>query len=361
MTRHFVAIFTCILLVGCTHRVAPVVKYCLPPTAFLPIESANVRDASPDFAAAFCNILKAEFQAKYSKNCYSYLHDTQPRKLPPQTPPLASDAELSGYRIFLVSGFASACFHDALLYSEAAKHLAEQHGVKVENLDLVGLGSVDDEASQILVQLRSKAAEDTKKWIVLGFSKGAVDWETIVASTATKEPQIHDRIAALVTIAGMIGGSRLYDQVPNVEEVAKFGSHFPLWQCKPGVRDVRSLNRRERQDFLTANWRVLAQTPTYSLTTVSERSQTSRIMQPLWDSLSVYSVDQDGQMAQPEQIAPGASFLGTANADHWAVAISFPNDPIVRAAVDRNEFPREPLLEALLRFVVADLNHTTRK
>jgi hypothetical protein len=49
--------------------------------------------------------------------------------------------------------------------------------------------------------------------------------------------------------------------------------------------------------------------------------------------------------------------VGILNADHWAVAVpvsrSHPNT--ATALVDKNDYPREALLEALLRFVEEDL------
>ena len=300
-TRIVLVLVVCVALMGCHHRLAPVVSYCLPPTVFLPVESAGVRDSSPEFGAAFCQVINDEFKGSFPSGCYSYFRDTQPKQLPPSGPiPLASDRDLSQYRIFLVSGFASACFKDVPMFGEGVQHLEALHGIRAEPLELTGLESVDDEAAQILVQLRQRALEDKKRWILVGYSKGAADLEVIVASTASTDVQIHDRIAALVTVAGMIGGSRLYDQIDNVEEVAKVLSNFPLWQCKPSIRDARSVSRQERQKFLNADWRTLIKTPTYSLTTVSDRKHTSNILVPLWDMLSVYGVEEDSQMAQAE-------------------------------------------------------------
>ncbi len=365
MKRYAVTSAVLVVLAGCTHRLAPVVKYCLPPTAFVPVASAGIRDASPDFASVFCKVKDGEFKDQYPKNCYEYVSDSAPKTMPAAVTEYASDEQMQRYRVFLVSGFASACFRDALLYDtplgvkDSVAHLHVQHGVDVETLDLPGLLPVENEGQAVLDQLKAKANEDNRKWIVLGYSKGAVDLQWVLLQAAKTDPQVRERIAALITVAGMIGGSRLYDQVPDVEQLVKFAAHFPLWNCKPGERDVRSLNRKVRQDFLTENWQELAKVPTYSLTTVSERQQTSKVLQPVWDTLSVYGVDQDSQMAQAEQIAPGGTFLGTARADHWAVAITFPKNSITQTFVDKGDYPRQPLLEALIRFVVEDVERKT--
>jgi hypothetical protein len=56
-------------------------------------------------------------------------------------------------------------------------------------------------------------------------------------------------------------------------------------------------------------------------------------------------------------VIPGSTLVGYLNADHWALAV-----PIARTRntlgsllVTQNAYPREALLEALLRFVEEDL------
>ena len=67
----------------------------------------------------------------------------------------------------------------------------------------------------------------------------------------------------------------------------------------------------------------------------------------------------DSQVIYYDQIIPGSKLLGFMNADHWALAV-----PIARGHsfigstfVDQNDYPREALVEAVLRFVTEDLEH----
>jgi hypothetical protein len=59
-----------------------------------------------------------------------------------------------------------------------------------------------------------------------------------------------------------------------------------------------------------------------------------------------------------DQVIPGSSLLGYINADHWAIAlpIARKHDTIGSMFVTENAYPREALLEALLRFVEEDLD-----
>ena len=57
------------------------------------------------------------------------------------------------------------------------------------------------------------------------------------------------------------------------------------------------------------------------------------------------------------QVVPGSVLMGYLNADHWAVAVPINRAHAMIASmfVTQNAYPREALLEALLRFVEEDL------
>lgn len=65
----------------------------------------------------------------------------------------------------------------------------------------------------------------------------------------------------------------------------------------------------------------------------------------------------DGMMLVVDQFIPSSSFLGCVNADHWAVAVPIARTRPNAAAryVEHNDYPREALFEAILRFVEEDL------
>jgi hypothetical protein len=65
----------------------------------------------------------------------------------------------------------------------------------------------------------------------------------------------------------------------------------------------------------------------------------------------------DSQMIFYDQIVPGSTLMGYLNADHWAVALPINRTRAAAAslAVTQNAFPREALMEALMRFVEEDL------
>ncbi len=353
-------VFVVIVLSGCHRAIAPKLSYPMPPLALLPISSAGIHDASSRFGATFCSVFE-EFKSQEQHGCYHYFRDSQPTQAPP-APLRASDRELQAYRFVLVNGFMSGCISDPSfrLFGDADSHLAT-HGLSLERIPLQGMDTPEADAEQIIRYLESSSsAADPRPVILLGFSKGAVDLQAAILRIQRGSPALQSRVKALITVAGAVGGSRLYDQVAGPENLAALLSHFRFFDCPPGKRDVRSLSRQQRQNFLRLHWRELGTVPTYALTTVSTPAETSRVLRPFWQQLSVYGVEQDSQMAQPEQIPPGAVYLGIARADHWAVAVPMEHDRRLRMLADKNHYPRAALLEALLRFVVADLPRENR-
>ncbi len=65
----------------------------------------------------------------------------------------------------------------------------------------------------------------------------------------------------------------------------------------------------------------------------------------------------DGQVLFYDQIIPGSTLIGYVNADHWALSVPIARShPLIGSMfVDQNGYPREVLLEAVLRFVEEDL------
>ncbi len=348
------------LMLGCHHAMAPKLRYSMPPLAVLPVSSAGLRDASNQFGATFCSVFE-EFKSQEHRGCYQYFRDSQPTQ-PAPAPLLASDRELQGYRFVLVNGFMSGCVSSGSfqVFGDADSHLAS-HGVTLERIPLEGMDTPEADAEQIVRYLESSSsAADSRPIVFLGYSKGAVDLQATILRIQQSSALLQARVQALITVAGAVGGSRLYDQVAGLENISALLSHFRFFDCPAGKRDFRSLSRQQRQNFLHLHWRKLSIVPTYALTTVSTPEETSRVLRPFWQQLSVYGIEQDSQMAQPEQIPPGAVYLGIARADHWAVALPLEHDRRLSLFADKNHYPRTAMLEALLRFVVADLRRDDR-
>jgi hypothetical protein len=184
---------------------------------------------------------------------------------------------------------------------------------------------------------------------VVGYSKGAVDLQVALS----EEPDAKNAVAAFVAVAGAVGGSVLADLVPT--QLDRFLDRFKAISCEGSVSTaLNSLRRSVRQAFLTAH--PNPEVPSYSLPAVSDRTNTSKILLDSWQIVQAFSPREDSQLAYQDAILPGSTLLGAARADHLAVAQGFGKaDGVLRSLVDKGHYPRAALLEAIVRFVTADL------
>jgi hypothetical protein len=95
----------------------------------------------------------------------------------------------------------------------------------------------------------------------------------------------------------------------------------------------------------------------YSLVTFPNPERISAILKPTYHQLARVDGRNDGQVIFYDQMIPRGALVGFVNADHWAIAVPIArtHEIIGASFVDQNAYPREALLEALLRFVEEDL------
>jgi len=133
--------------------------------------------------------------------------------------------------------------------------------------------------------------------------------------------------------------------------------HFPGAACDSGDGGaVASLRPAVRKNWL-ANNPLPSSVPTYSVVTLPQPERISSVLRGSADKLGMIDGRNDSQVLFYDQVIPGSSLAGYLNADHWAVVV-----PIARTHgtvgsmfVTQNAYPREALLEAVLRFVEEDL------
>ena len=323
----------------------PRVTYRLPGTALVPFPAAGIQDRSAAYGRMFCGVLRhVGTEGAPWGECADYIEAPGPAET--DLPAIPAD-----YRILVVPGFLGQCFSPGLqAFSDALAHLREKHGQAAEYLDVPALGSCEQNAGIIARHLSQRASEDPRKYILVGYSKGGCDLMVMLAT----HPEVREEIAALITLAAPVGGSRLPDLTS--ESMTGLLEELTLEHCDRGdAGGMDSLRRPERQAFLREHPSPLV--PTYSLVAVSGETNTSRALKHFWRKLSSISLDQDAQIIASEGIPPGARFLGVLRADHWAVAMPFESwdHPAALKLIDHNHFPRVAVLEAAIRVVVADL------
>ena len=119
---------------------------------------------------------------------------------------------------------------------------------------------------------------------------------------------------------------------------------------------VASLRPATRQAWLSQN-PLPREMRYYSLVTFPQPGRISSILVSSYDKLARIDARNDSQMIFYDQVIPGSALVGYLNADHWALAVPInrTHDTIASLFVTQNAYPREALLEALLRFVEEDL------
>lgn len=299
---------------------------------------------SVPFADLFCSVLRQNNPDTGDwGSCGQYLQNTGKDDLTLAALP-------SKYRVLVVPGIFSSCLSDTVAFAEGQKALHDKYGVSVEVMTIPN-DSSEDNAHRIAEYLSEQTKTDPRKYIVVGYSKGTPDVQVALA----KEPGVAAVVAAFITVAGATGGSPIADVLPA--QVDRWVHMFHFGKCEGDLSTgMKSLRQDVRRAFLSSFPNPIV--PTYSIVATSGKNNTSKALLESWQLLSAFDLALDGQLTKEDAIVPGAKYLGAALADHFAVALPFDKsaDATIRTAMDHSRYPRAALLEALLRFVIQDID-----
>lgn len=324
---------------------APPITYPVMPTSLTPVQADH--NKAKDFGRVFCSTLThlKDPDGHPWGDCAKYIDIAEP---PQAQPPLTTP-----YRFLLVGGFGGECLKDVRAFGPSIEHLKDAHGIVVEYFAVPPYAPSEENGKAIVKHLDEGWAGDrAHRYVLVGYDKGAADLlEALRVLDAAPT-----KVAAVVTVAGLVGGVWLPE---DLRALMRPGQPWIAASCPGNVQDaMASVTREVRQSVLRAS---PLQVPGYSIVAASALADTSSALRAMWKRLSVYAKEQDGELIAWESVLPGGKYLGTARADHWAVALPFDEafqpDKSHRAlkAIDRNRFPRDGLLEAIVRFVSADL------
>ena len=309
--------------------------------------SGTGKDLASNFAAAFCNLLQAENPDGGSwKACSNYLQiqagsATSTAALPPLNP---------SYRVLVVPGILSSCQENTQAFQQGQAHLRDKHGMTVEFLQTPN-SSTADNGQLIAAYLRNAMKNDSRKFIIVSYSKGSPDVQEALASNLDARAAV----AAHVTVSGAIGGSPIAETMPSI--VDRYASALNLGTCKGNlVEAFRSLGQNVRQQFLRDH--PAPDVPSFSLAAVSDASNTSKMLLEAWRLLAAIDPRTDGQILEDDAEIPGGNSFGVLRGDHLAVALNYGNaSPEASAAASANRYPRAALFEAAVRVATAAITH----
>ena len=257
----------------------------------------------------------------------------------------------------VVPGVGWGCFSNWLdMQGTAAEHV-RQFGYDAVMIEVDALSSSANNARQIRDAIMAMELEETgPRLVLIGYSKGAPD----ILEAIVGYPEIRRRIAAVVSAAGAVGGSPVADEV--TQSKLELLRQWPGAECSKGDGGgIESLRPATRKTWLAEN-PLPRGIPYYSLVTCPEPENVSPVFKSSYKKLGREDPRNDGMMLFDDQLVPGSTFIGCVNADHWAVSVSIARSHphIASLFVDENDYPREALIEALLRFVEEDLSRPTR-
>ena len=255
-------------------------------------------------------------------------------------------------KLLFVPGVGWDCFSKWLAMEDTIPEHLRQFGYDMETVKIDGLASSASNAGKIReAVLAMSSAGGQPDLVLLGYSKGAAD----VLVALADYPEIRERVAAVVSLAGAIGGSPLANDASDAE--INLLQHFPASTCKPvdggALQDLRPETRKAWLNGHT----LPAGIAYYSMITFPAPGQISSLLRGSYRKLSRIDARNDSQVIFYDQFLPDSTLVGFLNADHWAVAVPIArtHDVVGEFLVDRNAYPREALYEALLRLIEEDL------
>lgn len=318
-----------------------------------PLGEAGVDDQRGRFREIFCAVLESR-----GENWPDYQPCEEALTTVADEPtgtgePVNMGASSEHLLALLVPGVGWECIANWLNIDESVDELLSQFGYDTGILRVDGLSSSANNALQIRDGIAGLPPEyDDRPILLIGYSKGASD----ILEALVNYPELQQRVVAVLSSAGSIGGSPL----AGVAEQSDLNimRYFPGSECSKGDGGaMESLQPTTRRTWLARN-ALPESVAYYSLVTFPDPERISSALKPMYNKIAQVDARNDGQVIFYDQIIPGSTLLGFANADHWALAV-----PIARThrfigstLVNQNNYPREALIEAVLRFIEEDLD-----
>jgi hypothetical protein len=354
MLRQLIVVTVVFVLAACSYQ--PKVPYSTDydPIAEISTAVGGIEDGRGRFREIFCTVLDA-----HGRDLPDYRPCDEALTLVGEEPPASGRPVYLGmsegdYLVGVVPGFGWDCIKGWLDHQNyGPKHVA-QFGYESDFLAVDGLSGTATNARQINEFLTDLPAEDDgKRLIMMGYSKGAPDLLDFVVSY----PETAGRIVAVVSLAGAVGGSPL--AVEATQDQANLLLKAPKSDCDEGDGGgVEALRPDVRKQWLAEN-PLPDHIKYYSVVTYPDpKTRMSAGLESSYRQLSeMTDARNDSQVVFYDQVIPGSTLLAFPNADHWALAV--PVDRQHRffgsTVVDRNDYPREALFEAIIRYIEEDL------
>jgi hypothetical protein len=328
-------------------------SYTIEPLSFEPGNQYNITDGRARFREIFCaanedhGALLPDF-----RSCEEALVRFDDEPAATGTPVELGTSSLN-LLAKMVPGLGYSCVKPWLDHDNSAPRHVAEFGYDAGFIQVEGIASSDTNGELIAQSVQSLSRNDDSKPLVLvGYSKGLPD----IFSFLTNHPDLARQVTAVVSYSGAVWGSALAEGAN--EKQLRWLTRVPGAECEK--KDSKAL-----ETLMPANRKQWFATQTlpehiryYSVVSFPDPDNISNGLKGSHRKLGqLRDARNDSQLVFYDQIIPGSTLLGFFNADHWAMSIPIARQHRLSQALfaDKNDFPREIALEAILRFVEEDL------
>lgn len=353
-----VAIFAALpLLISCSSQPKVPFSYTIDPLSFEPGNQYNITDGRARFREIFCaanedhGALLPDF-----RSCEEALvrFDNEPASTGEPVDLGISSLNLLGQ---MVPGLGYSCIKPWLHHDGSAPHHVATLGYETGFIQVEGIASSETNGELIAQSIRSLDRNNKSRPLVLvGYSKGLPD----IFSFLVNYPDVARHVTAVVSYSGAVWGSALAEEAN--EKQLRWLTRIPGAECeKRDSKALETLMPANRKQWF-AEQTLPAHIHYYSVVSFPDPANISNGLQGSHRKLAqLQDARNDSQLVFYDQVIPGSTLLGFFNADHWAMSVPIARQHKVSQALfaDKNSFPREIALEAILRYIEEDL--LTRK
>lgn len=223
---------------GCTP--SPMLRYGMdtPPAALVPIRYAGISDERARFREIYCAVRKDHgVLLPDDRPCDQALHRLKDEPGPKGRPVHLGNARVP-LRLVIIPGLTSECVSGFIQpFTDARPHV-ESFGYRTGIIMVGGLAGSARNADQIRDAVAGMSLPADEKLVFLGYSKGATD----ILEAMVRHPDLGNRTAAVVTLAGVVSGTPLVDDVS--EFLKQFADQWFEGSCAPGKGEAFDSLRR---------------------------------------------------------------------------------------------------------------------
>jgi hypothetical protein len=335
-----------VLLCACSRLPPDVDSSLYVPLTLAPAALGGVRDERANFRALFCSEPGGDDE-QLADACGIALRHFRDEGQPGVS--IAADTlPRQSYHVALALGIGWDCVRDLIDENALPTAALRRSGYSAQLLEVEGMSSSERNAD-ITAAALSESVPAGRRLILIGYSKGAVD----LMVALQRYPALASRTAAFISVAGSVGGSPVAE---NTSDHTTGLLRFSPWgDCSGGDwQAMDSLRPVKRHAWLRDH--LPLPVPAYSLVTAPSPDRVSPALRSSYRVLGAVHPLNDGALLHWDQLLPGSTLLGYANADHWAVAVPVQVEDVpLGSLLLTNGYPRSRLWRALVDFVVADL------